>query len=194
MKYLLSIILIAASAGLFFVYTNPTYLTVKDLRVEQTAYNEALDNSKKLQAVRDTLVTRYNGFSPTTLDRLTKMLPDNVDNIKLVLEINRIAEQYGMQVKNIKYDVVKKETPANNQFAAQAQTAPVKDFSDFELEFSIDGSYENFVSFLSSLETSLRIVDVQSISFSSTETLSATGAPTNNYKYDFKIKTYWLKG
>src|SRR3990170_5826718 len=93
MKYLLSIILIAASIGLFFVYINPSYLGVKDLRAQESSFNEALSNSKKLQAIRDTLVTKYNSFSPTTMDRIKKFLPDNVDNIKLVLEINIVRQK-----------------------------------------------------------------------------------------------------
>jgi Tfp pilus assembly protein PilO len=128
------------------------------------------------------------------LDRIKKFLPDNVDNIKLVLEINRVAEQYGLQVKNIKYDLAKPAIPVGSQFVAQAKAGPVKDYSDFDLEFSLQGSYGNFVNFMESLERSLRIVDIESISFSSTEALSPTGAPTDNYKYDLKIKTYWLKG
>lgn len=194
MKYLLSIILLAASIGLFFVYTNPSYLTVQELRAQESSFNEALDNSKKLQAIRDTLVAKYNSFSPTTMDHIKKFLPDNVDNIKLVLEINRVAEQYNLQVKNIKYDLSKAEAPTGNKFVAQAPKGATKDYADFDLEFSLQGSYGNFVSFLESLERSLRIVDVQSISFSSAEAVSQTGVPTDNYKYDLKIKTYWLKG
>jgi len=194
MKYLLSLILIAAAIGLFFVYVNPSYLAVKDLRAQESSFNEALNNSKILQAIRDTLVTKYNSFSPTTLDHIRKFLPDNVDNIKLVLEINRVAEQYNLQVKNIKYDIAKKVEPTGNKFVAQAPTGPTKDYADFDLEFSLQGSYGNFVSFLESLEKSLRVVDVQSISFSSAEAVSQTGVPTDNYKYDLKIKTYWLKG
>ncbi len=194
MRFILPIILIMASLGLFLVYVNPTYVVVRDLREQESSFNEALDNSKRLQAVRDSLVTKYNGFSPTSLDRLRKLLPNNVDNIKLVLGINRVAEQYGMQLKNIKYDVSKTEAPTANQFVAQAPVGPVKDYGEFDLEFSIEGPYGNFVSFLSSLEKSLRIVDVNSISFSSTETFGPGGVPVDKYKYDFKIKTYWLKG
>jgi Tfp pilus assembly protein PilO len=194
MKYLLPIILILASVGLFFLYINPNYLSVKDMRTQQSSFNEALDNSKKLQAARDTLVEKYNAFSPNSVERLSKLLPDNVDNIKLVLEIDRVATQYGMQVKNIKYDLSKKDAPvASNQFAAQAPQAK-KDYGDFELEFSVEGSYANFVSFLTSLENSLRIVDLESISFSSADAGVAGGAAKGTYKYDFKIKTYWLKG
>lgn len=199
MKYILPTILILASLGLFFLFINPTYISVQDLKVKVDSYNEALNNSKKLQSVRDTLVSKYNNFSPDNIDRLGKLIPNNVDNIKLVLEIQRISDQYNMNVENIKYDTLKQDTTGTNTFAAQAAPGPKKDYADFNLEFSVKGSYSNFVGFLGSLEKSLRIVDIQSLSFSSADVSSqtvnstSTVTPKDFYKYDFKIKTYWLK-
>lgn len=201
MKYILPTILIIASLGLFFLFINPTYVEVKDLKVKVDSYNEALNNSKKLQSVRDVLVSKYNGFAPDDIDRLGKLLPDNVDNIKLVLEIQKVSAQFNMNVENIKYDTLKQDTTGTNTantFAAAAAPGPKKDYGDFNLEFSVKGSYSNFVGFLDSLEKSLRIVDIQSLSFSSADVSTQTGAagatPKDFYKYDFKIKTYWLKG
>ena len=194
MKYLLPTILILASVGLFLIYINPNYIAAKSLNDQQTAYNDALNNSKKLQAVRDTLVAKYNAFPTDSLDKLSKLLPDNVDNIKLVLEVDQIAQQYNMQVKNIKYDLAATNAPVAGT-AASAPKGPVKDYGQFELEFSVQGRYTDFISFAQSLENSLRIVDVESLTFSSTNPNGAVkGAPTDVYKYDFKIKTYWLKG
>ena len=54
-------------------------------------------------------------------------------------------------------------------------------------------SYSNFVSFVKDLEKSLRVVDVNSITFSSTESVGTSQASSDMYKYEFKVKTYWLK-
>ena len=194
MRFIIPIILIGIAGSFFFVFTNPIYNDVSALNRDVVSYNGALDNSKMFENERDKLTFKYNLINSDNLIKLKKLLPDNVDNIKLVLEINRVAEQYNLQVKNIKYDIAKKEVPTGNKFVAQAPTGPAKDYAEFDLEFSLQGSYGNFVSFLESLEKSLRIVDMQSIAFSSSEAVSQTGAPTDNYKYDLKIKTYWLKG
>jgi hypothetical protein len=45
---------------------------------------------------------------------------------------------------------------------------------------------------LSDLEKSLRIADIESISFSAVEAPGALQV-SDTYKYDLKIKTYWLK-
>ena len=56
-----------------------------------TSYNEALNNSKALEDKRDTLTAKYNTIDPNDLIKLQKLLPDNVDNIRLILEIGQIA-------------------------------------------------------------------------------------------------------
>ena len=62
----------------------------------------------------------------------------------------------------------------------------------WDLEFSTEGSYENFFRFIEDLESNLRIVDIASIEFSSAS-VSITKSSTEYYRYNFKIRTYWLK-
>ena len=57
-----------------------------------------------------------------------------------------------------------------------------------DISFSIEGSYQNFLKFVGDLDKSLRIVDVQSVTFSSLSDKDAS-----SYLYNFKIRTYWLK-
>ena len=193
MKLFIPIILLLVSVGTFILYINPAYQDLGTLRTQKAEYDEALNNSKILQSIRGTLSEKYKNFSTTDLTKLEKLLPDNVDNIKLILEIQRIASTYGMTLQNVKFDTdtAKPATSSQAGFVTSgaAQSASKKDFGTFDLQFSTQGQYNNFVSFLSDLEKSLRIVDVKSVSFTSTST---TGGDT--YKYDFKITTYWFKG
>ena len=192
MRLFTPIALLVISIGTFILYVNPAYQALGTLRTQAADYNEALNNSKILQTIRGTLSDKYKSMSPEDLARLNKLLPDNVDNIKLILEIQRIASTYGMTLQNVKFDTTEKpvtSTQAGFVTAGAAQSAPKKDYGVFPLEFSTQGSYSNFVSFMSDLEKSLRIVDVQAITFTS----SATQAGSDTYKYDFKINTYWFK-
>lgn len=193
-KFIIPTILIGISVLLFALFTNPIYGDVTGLRATSASYEEALANAKNLQSVRESLLSKYNGFSTEDVARLKKLLPDNVDNIRLILEIQGIASNYGMQIKNVKYDAkkaagVETETPQN----AAAAREQVRDYGVFDMEFSTEGSYDNFVKFVRDMERSLRIVDVTSVAFSSVDGASAQSLANNIYKYDFKIKTYWLK-
>jgi hypothetical protein len=196
------IILIIISITLFFVFANPLYSEISVLRGEVASYNEALDNSKALENERDKLTAKYNAINPENLAKIAKLLPENVDNIRLILEIEQIALPYGMVLKDVQYDTA--ETEANTaggapiQGGGVARTSP-KDYGIFDLSFSTTGTYNNFINFTKDLEKNLRIVDMSSISFSSNNLVAASSNPnsktvsTEVYKYDFKIKTYWLK-
>lgn len=188
MKFILPIILIVIAIGSFLAVTNPMYKSVGLLRQDMASYNEALANATALRSVRDRLNETYSGFSPSDLAKLEKMLPDSVDNIRLVLEINTIANQHQLSLKNIKYDVAQKETTGT----ADRTKAPAKPYQAFEIAFSTEGTYENFLLFLKDIEKNLRIIDISTISFAVVDGQAGT-VPTGVYRYDFKIKTYWLK-
>ena len=194
-RYILPIILIGVAIAGFFTFTNPFYENVLIEREQVASYNEALDNSKALEAERDKLTQKYNSFDPENLSKLQKLLPDNVDNIRLILEIEKIASPYGMVLKDVKYDATSKDTPIS-QTAGTTQAvknSTGKDYSVWNLEFSIQGTYNNFTNFVKDLENNLRIVDISSIQFSSNAGAGISPSLSESYKYNFKIKTYWLK-
>ena len=195
-KFILPIILIALAVTGFFLFTKPLYRELSLLRGQTASYNEALHNSKQLENERDKLTQKYNSLDPQNLDKLQKLLPDSIDNIRLILEIEKIALPYGMGLQDVQYDAVKKDNPANPQTVQGGGTLPITispDYGIWELAFSTQGIYSNFVNFLKDLERNLRIVDVESVQFSSDTGSGATPDLTEVYKYSVKIKTYWLK-
>ncbi len=201
MRFVMPVILILISISVFFVLTNPIYNEITALKAQAASYNTALDNSKALESERDKLVAKANAISVENLDKIEKFLPQNVDNIRLILEIEEMARPFGMTLKDIKYNV-NKDTTGNTGTVVQGggALAEPKDYGTFDLEFSTSGTYDNFINFTKTLESNLRMVDISSITFSSNN-LAVTGttglgAKTNSpeiYSYDFKIKTYWLK-
>ena len=189
------VILIGISVAVFFMLTNPIYTDTGGLRAQVASYDEALNNSKALYAKRDELTQKENSISPLDLIKIRKLLPENVDNIRLILEIEQIALPYGMALKDIKYspsDATKNAASGAAGVAQGGAIAPVmpKDYGIWELGFSTSGTYNNFLNFIRDLESNLRIVDISSVQFSSD---SALAGDPQSYKYDFKIKTYWLK-
>src|SRR3989344_7929444 len=103
MRFITPIILIAISITAFFVFTSPMYEQVGELRAQAGSYNEALSNSKALENERDKLTAKFNSINPENLAKLEKFLPENVDNIRLILEVEQLALPYGMPLNDIKY-------------------------------------------------------------------------------------------
>ena len=196
-RFATPIILIGLAITGFFLFTNPLYGGpggVTDLQAQAASYDEALTNSKSLENERDILTNKYNSIDPDNLSKLQKLLPDNVDNIRLIIEIGTIAAPYGMVLSDVKYSTATPQTGTTPTGAVQGGVAQTvnKNYGIWDLEFSTTGSYANFLNFTKDLEKNLRIVDISSIQFSSD--VSAGGVTSSDsYKYGFKIKTYWLK-
>lgn len=206
MKFIIPVILILISVGLFFGFTNPMYSDIVSLRASIASYNEALSNSKALEQERDKLTAKYNSIDRDDLAKLQKLVPDNVDNIRLILEIEKVALPYGMALRDVKYNTetekdLDKKNNGNAVNGAVQGGGSVKllrkDYGDWDLEFSTIGTYNNFINFTRDLESNLRIVDISSITFSSADNGTRLNVPVNSstdmYKYNFRIKTYWLK-
>ncbi len=195
MKFVMPAILIAIAVALFFIFTSPLYNGLSDLRAEVASYNEALGNSKALEDARDQLTAKYNSFSKEDLARLQKLLPESVDNIRLILEIEQLAAPYGMALKNVQYSTEDAGVaPAGGAGAPAKAVQSRKGYGVLDLEFTVSGSYDDFIKFLRDLENNLRLVDVSFLEFSSStgRAVSKTSDP-EIYDYNLKIKTYWLK-
>src|SRR3989338_1325194 len=201
-RLIISIILISIAVTGFFAFTKPLFNDISALREQMASYDDALNNSKMLENERDLLTKKYNSFDPENIAKLSKLLPDNVDNIRLILEIEKIATPYGMVLKDIKYDATNKDNVISQTTGAGAGAGGAikvgedfshKDFGIWDLEFSTQGTYNNFINFVKDLENNLRVVDMSSIQFSSNANIGLNPQLPEAYKYNFKIRTYWLK-
>jgi Tfp pilus assembly protein PilO len=176
--------MLAASVAGFAVFIVPHYQNVSALRAQAKDYNQVLANARTLQEERNKLVTKYNAFDPALLAKLDAMLPRNPENVKLILELDGVAQQYGMSLQNVKIE----DSTNDSQNAAARPGAPAAnaDVGTLKITFSISGTYTGFTSFIKTIEKSLRIVDIDKVTFTALD-------DRQNYQYTVGIKTYWLK-
>lgn len=188
-KFIFSGLAFAVAIGAFFMYTQPTYDGTRAVQGEVEQYNQALNKATELQQVKQALLSRYNAFNPEDVSRLQKLLPDHVDNVRLVLDLDRLAGSHGMALQNVVISTPKSES--NRDSAASTIGTGRQKYDSLTLKFSTRASYPAFVSFLEDLESSLRIVDLVSLSLSPEAATVSTTEPT--YRYDITLRTYWLK-
>ena len=177
MRYIISAILIAVSVAVFFLFTDPIYQETKTLKQQVAVLDETFSNSRRIQEVRDTLFGKFNAIPEADLARLEKILPDNVDNVKLILELDRIASQRGMDIKRI--DVQKTAGDASGLGPSGL------DYGELDIGLTLTGSYAAFRGFLTDMEQSLRLVDITEINF------RAAGFDFD--QYNVTVRTYWLR-
>src|SRR5690606_33815652 len=152
MRYFLPLLLIGLGIAGYFLITKPIYDEALVLKEQADKYNEALANSRILQAERDRMTAKFNSFNSGDLEKLEKIVPDSVDNIKLILEIQRVAQERGIVVSNVEFEpeqFADTETPVQNQGNIRRPGATENsDYETFNLEFSIAGRYKDFVEFM----------------------------------------------
>ncbi len=209
MSNLISIFLLVASAGIFFGYVRPTYGTptlqqdihkksIVELIEDRDRYVEAINKTREIEQVRVGLLAKYNQIPLEDKERILKFLPDHVDSVRLIIDVNNIASEYGMTLKNIGLTGSESEkktgTGTGTVMGAGAgggvgtvgtigpQTA--NHFKAVGLKFNVSGSYDNFRAFLKDLESSLRLVNVTAVTFKAGE--SATD-------YSVTLSTYYLQ-
>jgi Tfp pilus assembly protein PilO len=181
MRNIMPIIFILAGIALFFFYTNPQFQTLKGQITDQNQIVEANNKAATLRAVREKLTTDRKQIAQADVDKIQMMLPDSVENVGLIIDIDNIANNYGMRIRN---------TQVNDGGASKSSTVAIagpdtKKFGTISLSFSVTSTYENFIAFLHDLESSERLVDVTALSFSSNK--------DNRYDFNVTLQTYWLK-
>ena len=203
MKLIFSISFIVITIIAFFVVIDPLYKDITELKANVSTYNIALNNSTELQKTRDSLMNTYKNVKQDDKDRLNHMLPSTINNIGLILEIEKISNLHGMPIENIKFDTKNLQSAqsvnsGNNIVVAESNPEDSLPYGVFPMEFDVDGTYPTFLAFLDDLEHNLRLVDIRGISFKvpvpqSTTSQGINSTDPNVYSYTLKVDTYWLK-
>ncbi len=206
-KIILSFIFIGVAGALIFGYVKPTFDSAKKIKTDTLQYDKALSRASEIQTLKRTLLSRFNLFSTDKKSRLRQLLPDHVDNVHLILDIDGIASVRGIRIGSVKVQRAV-DTDTDVQIGSSAvgfnsASAAAKPYQTIVLEFSAVATYDEFKAFLQDLERSLRIVDLVDLSISQAGRVG-TGSiggilgeedidQPNMYKFDVGIRTYWLK-
>ncbi len=200
MRYLFLLLLITACIGIFIGFIIPRYHAVQDLRSDVASYNANLATASQLEQSRQSLIAQYNNIQKTDLDNITTLLPDSVDNIRLIIQVNALATKDGLSsLHSVDYDTTQvPSSSAGGTGTDESQTVenPVTanlPYGQFVISFQTSGQYSNFLSFISDLEQNLRLVDITNVEFTGIPGSSGTPTAASGLNYKVTLKTYWLK-
>ena len=182
-KNLLAVGLLIVSVAAFFMWVNPQYAIVKTSTAELNDSKSALAQAQELDSVRSQLSDKENSFSQEDMAKLQKMLPDSVDSVRFIIDMQSIAARQGLAVQDIAVNDVGSASAASSATALGPSGKP---YSETQLGFSITTTYEKLLSFLGDLEKNLRLVEIKSLSF------TADDVHPNIYKVSMTLSTFWL--
>jgi Tfp pilus assembly protein PilO len=166
---------------------NDTDQGLKDLMEEKDKLDEALGNARELRNKISELERAEQSISAADREKLDAFIPDRIDTVDFVYDINNIAARHGMVLRdvNIKASEETKAEGLSSRELSVTEAAGANTIADMTMSFQVSGSYRSLLGFLDDLSVSLRVADVTSLAFS-------TGENGVN-QYDIELKTYWVK-
>ncbi len=182
MQTIISAIIIILSIASVVVFGVPQYELYKKQTVEQSGYSTILDNAKKLKQTQTELISRSNQLSAEQRFKLEKIIPDNPNNVPLILDLSTVAGGYGIKFQSIKTEEQKPEINPQKK----TETLPA-DIGVLRVDIVMTGTYTGITEFVRTIEKSLRIIDITGLSFSA----ASEDKPTITATMSFR--TYWLR-
>ncbi|MDP2651627.1 MAG: type 4a pilus biogenesis protein PilO [bacterium] len=182
---ILSIFALVAALGIFFGYVNPAWnVGIAATKVALVSDDQALAAASQYTAQQSELAAKRSAIDPADLARLSAFLPDSVDNVGLILNLNALAARSGLSLSNI--DVMSNAPSTTGNAAVGAlpvsNASPV---SSIDISLSAVGTYTAFQAFLAGVEKSQRLLDIRDI--------TVKGSDTGVYKYQMTLRLYWLR-
>ena len=170
--------------GIFFAYVNPQWNgPIAAANAAIASDNQALAASADYSQRQNELASARNAIDPTNLSRLTTLLPDSVDNVGLILDLNALAARSGLSLSNV--DVANSSSNGSNASGAAAGSGATSPVGSVDLSLSAVGTYSALEAFLAGIESSARLLDVRD--------LAVKGSSTGVYVYQMTIRLYWLR-
>ena len=170
-KLILAIIMFIGAGALIFVYVSPTYTEAGKIKAESEIYQQALEKATEVQELKRGLLAKLNDFSGANVERLEKMLPDHIDNIHLVLDLDGMATARGLSLSAVSIQreggAVKEKKDAG--VALAGAVLEQRKYQSVVLEFSVVATYADMLAFMRDIERSLRLVDLVQLKIGSAQ-------------------------
>lgn len=191
MNRILPFVFILVAIGVFFGYVRTTWQgSVASSKAEIESYDRALSAAAEFRAKEAALETERAQLPPAALERLNTFLPDSVDNVQLILDLNALATRSGISLSDFTMNDGSKKGDANSggqgasSLGANQSFAAASPFDSLTMTVRAVGTYNAFRSFLAGVEQSLRPLDVTEITVQDSD--------TGVYTYEVTLAFYWL--
>jgi|GEM_PF-1079119 Tfp pilus assembly protein PilO len=206
-KLALPIILIILGIASFFWYTQPMYQATDAIQEEIDEYETALSQVGEIQQIRDDLLRQYNQLPRTNLYVMSRVLPERLDTVRMLVELNQIALQYNMTVQDIAFTERTDDKENRPRRNTEEQDTKPKQYESAKVNFAVTGTYEDVTNFVKDVERSTRLIDIIQFQVGGTEeefnsdsgqgevvvSFGEEGPPSGeDNMYTITGMTYWL--
>jgi len=167
----------------FFFFVKPMFAEIQQIQGETDQYQQAVGKATELNQLLTALVSKKRSYSAEEIERLEALVPQSVDEVKILADLNELAKSHSMLFGNIKV-TSRDEVVSTGEQTAPSQTVSYDDFVTSDITFGLIGTYEQFKAMLSDLEKSLVLMEITNI------TLSASDGPLQ--QFELTVRAYSL--
>ncbi len=179
---LLNTLLIVLSGTLYYLLINPLWTGsgpvwspangVADLRIKNAQYKDTVAQAGGLFNKGKELRTQYEAINDVTKKKMTQMVPSVIDPVRLLSEVENIANKAGVALTGVVYS---------------EGVSPDSLRGSYDISFIVKTTYPKFKEFMRNYETSLRLFTLQSVTFTASEKVD------DLINFQVKLRTYYLK-
>jgi hypothetical protein len=186
-RYIIPIFLIILSVAGYIRYIDPYYGAVMAGKTKIEEYDKLLADAQAANDKLDLLRTTEEGFPEGFERSLDIILPESIDPLRLVIDIDGIAALKGLHIKEPEITI---PSTANGKVLTGLQ--------ENKLSFTVSAPYDVFQSFLRDLELSLSLQDLSGLSFTSVvpnegvAAVAVVNPQLRTYDYQVTVTTYSL--
>lgn len=180
-KNLLYLLLIIASGAIYYEVIKPVYTgvggvmqpeqSVQTLMSLNSQYDTTLSQAEDLVSQAQKLRNQYNNISPEQRKQMEVMVPNSIDKVRLLSEVDGLAKSAGFALSDLSYA----DGGSSNGKGVAA------------ISFSVKTTYPRFKILMDDFEKSERLFSIDNVSFTAPE---KEGDLTTYY---VKLDTYFLK-
>jgi Tfp pilus assembly protein PilO len=175
---LLTAVLFIASLFAYATLVRPEYNTVTLLRGELVSKTEFLTKQQAAIDGVQKLLAQYQGVARLS-DSLSMALPSKENVSSILSQITAIAQSSGVAVQSVGITYLPLK-PAN------ASISLARGIGTLRLNIEMAGSYASLKRFLQSLETNIRVMDIQNL------TINPVGRSDQDiFGYSLNVDTYY---
>lgn len=172
MRYITAILFSSLAAGLIVAYAYPTYQEIGTLKARQAELQDYIKKASQAQAKINDLEARYQKFPEGASERMTTMIPESVDDVRLTMDLTNLAASEGLSLAN----------PSIKRLAVDKNSQ----LQQYDVSFAIEAPYSTFRNFLNDIQYWLQIRDITSLTITPGDTAAAP------MKVSFSFTTYAL--
>lgn len=202
--------LITTFAAALLVIFLVIFLIAPKFQDAQNARNVISEQREIIQSITDRVnsvkneIKKYEALGREDTERILRAVPEGVDTPNLIFNLETISSSSGLVLESM--SISERATDVQQVASAGASSDPggiaprflgsmdsaggMPDVLEARVDMSVRGSYESFKDFLKELENSLRLFDMETITFSSP---GASGeGESNNIRFNLVFRTYYV--